>query len=200
MNGSRVGGLVSSFLPFSERNVILTGAIGAEHTRIGRRLAESLSMPFVSVEQLIAERLEMTIDEIRAYYGETRLKAIEAEIVEETALRRSTVIRVSGRTLINGDNYAQLAATGMVFCLIVDLDAMLQRLHISMGARYHDPKDRALALGELERERMVHRLDDLYRINVTRMTADEIVDTLATTWRSLIVRADAAITANGDGG
>lgn len=190
---------MSSFLPFSERNLILTGAIGVTQTQIGRELAAALSMPFVNVDQIIAERLDMTIDEIRAYYGETRLKSIEAEIVEETALRRSTVIRVSGRTLINGDNYAYLAATGMVFCLMVDLDAMLQRLHISMGARYHDPKDRALALGELERERMVHRLDDLHRMNVTRMTTDEIVATLATTWRSLIVRSSTPAPSNNDG-
>ncbi len=177
-----------SFLPFTERNLMLTGYIGPEHTTIGRQLAAQLKMPFVNVEQTIAERLDMPVEEIRTYYGETRLKTIEAEIVQETALRRGTVIRVSGRTLVSGDNYERLRTTGTVFCLRIGLDAMLQRLHINMGARYHDPKDRALALGDLQREWAVHKLEGLQTLDVSRMDDEEIIRTLSALWRSLTVR------------
>jgi shikimate kinase len=173
---------------FTERNLILTGYIGPEHTTIGKRLAANLRLPYVNVEQQIAERLNMTIDEIRSYYGETRLKALEAELVAETALRRGSVIRISGRTLVNGDNYQRIRATGTVFCLMIGLDVMLQRLHISMGARYHDPKDRALALGEVQREWAVHQLNDLHMLDTSRMDDEEVIHTLAVLWRSLSIR------------
>jgi shikimate kinase len=130
----------------------------------------------------------MPVEEIRTYFGETRLKTIEADVVQETALRRGTVIRVSGRTLVSGDNYERLRMTGTVFCLKVGLDAMLQRFHISMGARYHDPKDRALALGDLQREWAAHKLDGLQMLDVTRMDDEEIVRTIAALWRALTVR------------
>jgi shikimate kinase len=173
---------------FTERNLILTGYIGPEHTAIGKRLATNLRLPYVNVEQQIAERLNMTVDEIRAYYGETRLKALEAEIISETVLRRGSVIRISGRTLVNGDNYQRIRATGTVFCLMIGLDVMLQRLHISMGARYHDPKDRALALGEIQREWAVHQLDGLHLLDTSRMDDEEIIQTLGVLWRSLTIR------------
>jgi shikimate kinase len=179
---------MTSFLPFSERNLILTGYIGPDQPLLGQRIAERLSMPYANLEVEIAERMGMPLDDIRAYYGETRLKTVEAEIVQEAALRRRSVIRVSGRTLVNGDNLARLRQTGPVFCLTIQLDAMLHRLHVNMGARYHDPHDRALALGELDREWAIKHSDGVQNLDATRMSNDDIVQTLVGLWRALTVR------------
>jgi shikimate kinase len=180
---------MSSYLPFSERNLIITGYIGPNHPILARQIAEKLSMPYANVEQIIAERLDMQVNEIRDYFGETRLKSIEAEIVQETALRRGTVIRVSGRTLVNGDNLAILQTTGPVFCLTLSLDTMLHRLHVNMGTRYHDPKERALTVGELAREWRIQAYDGIQKIDTGDMSNDEIVNILVGLWRSLTVRA-----------
>lgn len=178
---------MSVFLPFSERNLILTGYIGSELAQLGQTIAERLRMPFVNIEMQIAERVDLPVDEIRTYYGETRLKTIEAEIVQEAALRRRTVVRVGGRTLLQGDNLARLQSTGPVLCLTISLGAMLHRLHVSMGARYHDPYERALALGELKREWAVRELDGIHEIDTTYLDDEEIIDKVTGTWQELAI-------------
>lgn len=179
---------MTTFLPFSERNLILTGYVGPDQPVLGRRVAERLRMPFVNIEAQIAERVDLPIDQIRAYYGETRLKAIETEIIGETMLRRQTVIRVSGRTLLNGENLARLRTTGEVICLVIGLDAMLQRLHMNMGARYHNPHERALALGELKREWAVRELPGIHEIDTTYLEIDAIIDAIIALWDDLGAR------------
>lgn len=168
---------------FTERNLILTGYIGPEQMTLGRRIARKLNMPYANVEMTIADRLDLPVDEIRTYFGETRLKSIEAEIVQEMSLRRQSVIGVSGRSLLHGDNLARLAATGPVICLMISLNAMLHRLHVSMGARYHDPGERALELGEVKREWAVRNMPGIREIDVTHMDGPQIVDVVTGLWR-----------------
>jgi len=178
---------VSSFLPLSERNLILTGYIGPTFSTIGQQIASELRKPFVNIDNLIAERLDASIDELRTYFGEKRLKAIEAEIIQENALRRDSVIRVSGRTLAQSDHLARLAQTGPVLCLVVSLGTVLQRLHMSMGARYHNPDDRALALADLRREWAVRGSDAITEIDVTALETDTIIQTVTSTWREMAI-------------
>ncbi len=178
---------MSVFLPSSERNLILTGYIGVETQQLGRQIAEQLRMPFVNLHAQIAERLGLSIDEIRTYYGETRLKAIEMEIIQEAALRRSTVIRVSGRTLLNADHLARLQTTGPVIGLVIGLNAMLQRLHMSMGARYHDPRERAFALGDLKREWAVRGKSGIHEVDATYMQYDEVMQAVIALWQELAI-------------
>jgi shikimate kinase len=172
-------------LPVSDRNLILTGTIGPSQPLIGRRIAERLRLPYVNVEMLLAERVGMPVDEIRTYFGETRLKVIEAEIVAETALRRSTVIRVSGRTLAHGENRSRLAETGPIFCPVIALGAMLRKLHIALGARFHDPNERGLALSELRREWVARGLPGVIEIDVTTLDEEAIIALLIDRWQEL---------------
>ena len=174
-------------LPSTEQNLILTGYIGPDMPQLGRQIANRLNLPYTNVEGQIAERLDMTIDEIRDYFGETRLKAIEMEMVQEAALRRRTVIRISGRTLVHVDHLARLQATGPAICLTIALDAMLQRLHINMGARYHDPAERALALGELKREWAVRGQPGIHEVDTTYLDTTEIIEKVALLWQSLAI-------------
>lgn len=179
---------MAEFLPVSERNLILTGYIGPNQPLLGRQIAERLRMPFVNFDTLIAERVDLPVGDIRTHYGERRLRAIEAELSQETALRRHTLIRVSGRTLVNTDNLTRLQDTGPVICLFVGLDAVLSRLHIDMGARYHSPDERALALGELKREWAVRGLPGVYEVDVTQLEEDEIVEQVAALWQDLTIQ------------
>ncbi len=172
-------------LPISEKNLILTGYVGPGQPVLGRRIAERLRLPFVNVETLIAERVDLPPEEVRAYYGETRLKAIETELVQETALRRSTVIAISGRTLLHSDHLQRLSETGPVFCLVIGLDAMLSKLHVNLGARFHDPRNRALALGNLRREWSVRGTPGLIEIDTTYLEDTAVVELVAGMWQEL---------------
>lgn len=178
---------MTDFLPFSYRNLILTGYIGPNQLALSRQIASHLRMPFVNVETEIADRVGLPVDQIRDYYGETRLKSIEAEIVSEAMLRRGSVIYISGRTLVHADHLARLQSTGPVICLVIGLDAMLHRLHINMGARYHDPRERALALGELKREWAIRDYSGVHVLDTTELAEAKIIEQVLERWHELAI-------------
>ena len=175
-------------LPLTEQNLILTGYVGHDQPRLGRKIAEQLRMPFIDVEVEIANRADLSVDDIRDYFGETHLKTMEADIVQETALRRSTIIRVSGRTLQHVDHLTRLQTTGPVICLVIELGAMLHRLHVNMGARYHDPQERAIALAELKREWAVRGMPGIHEVDSTTLTDEEIIETVRSLWQEMAIR------------
>lgn len=174
--------MVTPFYQSTERNLILTGYVGPETPVLGRQIAERLRLPYANIEQQIADRVNLPVEDIRTYYGETRLKSIEMELIQEAALRRASVIRVSGRTLLHTDHFQRLSATGPVFCLVIALDAMLQKLHVNMGARYHDPSERGYALGELQREWAIRKHPGLVELDLTDMNTEEIIEVVTRRW------------------
>ncbi len=174
-------------LTLSERNLILTGYTGPNQPQIGRRVAERLGVRLFNVEREIEERTGMTPAEIRTTYGESRLKTLESEVVQEAVLYRGAVIRISGETLMHGSHFERLKENGEVMCLVSSLDSVLQTLHLSLGARYHNPNERALALGELKREWAVRKLPGIHEIWTTYLTPDEIAEKVVEFWQRIVV-------------
>ncbi len=170
-------------LPLTDRNLILTGYTGPNPPRVGQLIAERLRLPFVNIDLQITERAGMSQDEVRQFYGESRLKAIESDLIEEARLRRQTVIRVGARTLLRGDHLARLADTGPVICLVTTLDAVLRRLHIAMGGRYADPNERAREIGELRREWAVRGLPGIVELDTTHLDAEQTLQAVIELWR-----------------
>jgi shikimate kinase len=175
------------YLPVSDRNLILTGYTGPRQPAIGRRVATILQRTFVNIDMQIEERHEMSIEEIRTRFGETRLKTLESEVVQEALLYRSAVIRVSGQTLLHSNHYERFNATGPVVCLVASLDSVLQNLHLTLGARYHNPNERALVLGELQREWAVRSCPGIYEIDTTYKSEAEIADAVIALWQQLVL-------------
>lgn len=170
-------------LPLTDRNLILTGYTGPNAPRIGQMIAERLRLPYVNFDVQIAERVGLPQDEVRQFYGESRLKAIESELIEEASLRRQTVIRVGAQTLMRGDHLKRLATTGPVICLVTTLDAVLRRLHIAMGGRYADPNERAREIGELRREWAVRGLAGVIELDTTTLEIEQIIQGVIDLWR-----------------
>jgi shikimate kinase len=175
-------------LPSQDRNLILTGYTGPNQPALAGRVAERLRMPFVNVDAQIETRAGLPIEDIREVYGEQRLKMLEGEAIEEAALRRSAVMQVNGRTLLNADNLPRLQETGPVICLVAALDAVLQRLHLTMGARYHSPHERAQALGYVKREWAIRKHAGVLELDTTYLTPDHIVDAVINLWRETLTK------------
>jgi shikimate kinase len=174
-------------LPIADSNLILTGYTGPNQPPVGRLAAARLGRRFVNIDTLVEDRAGMSLDEIRAAFGASRLKTLETEIVLEAALYRDTVIRVGGQTLLHSGHYDRLAATGPVICLVAALDAVLQRQHLALGARYHDPNERAFAVGHLKREWAARHLPGIHVIDTTYMTEEEMIEAVILRWRELVI-------------
>jgi shikimate kinase len=176
-------GAVISLLRAQDRNLILTGYTGPNQPALAGRVADRLRMPFVNVDAQIEARAGLPIDDIREVYGEQRLKMLEGEAIDEATLRRSAVMQVNGRTLLNADNLPRLQETGPVICLVAALDAVLRRLHMTMGARYHNPQERAQALGYIKGEWAIRKHEGVLELDTTYLSPDEIVEAVMALWR-----------------
>ncbi len=166
-----------------DRNLILTGYNGYNVPAFGQRIAEQVRLPFVNVETQVETRAGMPTTNFRDRFGEARLKTLEAEVMQDTLLRRGSIIYVSGRTLMIGDYGQRIQYTGPIICLVATLDAVLQRLHLTLGARYHNPGERALAVGQLKREWAVRKLDGVHELDTTALSESEIGEAVITLWR-----------------
>lgn len=166
-----------------DQNLILTGYIGPGQLAVARRAAERLRMPFVDFELVLEDRAGLSGEDLRIRYGEARLKTLESELVAEVALYRGSVVHVSGKTLGQSTHFARLSATGPVICLVATLDAVLRRLHLALGARYHNPNERDLALGTLRREWAIRKQPGIHEIDTSSLSEDEMVEKIAVMWR-----------------
>jgi shikimate kinase len=170
-----------------DRNLILTGYIEPNQPRIGRQVAEKLGRRFVDVEQSIEERLGDRPEVIRRQFGERRLKAVEDEVLDSLVLYRSAVIRIPGSTLATTERQATLMGTGYTVCLVARLDAILQRIHLSLGARYHNPAERAAEMGYLRREWAVRKIAGIHELDVTYKDEQAIVETIVNWWQTVAI-------------
>ncbi|MEO0564843.1 MAG: shikimate kinase, partial [Chloroflexota bacterium] len=155
---------------------------------IGRAVAEKLGRRLVNVEQMLEERSGMAADDILATYGQARLTDLENAVMNDVVLFRGAVVRVSGEMLAHGDNLERLAVTGPVVCLVAALDAVLQRLHLSMGARYHNPAERDLALGNLRKAWAVRGQPSVHEVDATYLNEDETVAAVVGLWQELSLK------------
>ena len=189
MNGFRSGVKMVAESPLlTDLNLIITGYLEPNRPRIARQLSERLNLQLVDVERQIEERFGDSLENIRAIYGERRLKTVEADIMNEVILRRSTVIRVNGSTLLNSGHLQELQYTGPVICLVASLDSILKRIHLTLGARYHNPAERAVAVGELQREWKIREQDGLYEFDATYKQEAELIDDIIAFWRDIALR------------
>ncbi len=169
-------------------NLIVTGYVEPNRPRISRQLAARLGLELIDVEREIEERLGDTIEHIRTIYGERRLKAIETGIMDEVVLHRRALIRVSGNTLINSGQLPELQRNGLVVCLVASLDSILRRIHLTLGARYHDPVERSRAIGELQREWRIREAPGVVEFDATTVTEAILIERIVEYWRDVSLR------------
>lgn len=182
--------MVLSGLPLTERNLILTGYSEPNKPRIARQVASQLRMRYVDVGDIIEARYGDTVEQLRDRFGERHIKSIESEAMDDVLLHRSSVVRVEPSALLHSDHLPDIQQTGVVICLVARLDALLQRLHLTLGARFHDPAVRGAALGSLRREAAIRQHEGIYEIDVTYMGEADIVNAVIDLWqRVAIIRA-----------
>lgn len=169
-------------------NLIVTGYVEPNRPRISRQLASRLGLELIDVEREVEERLGETIDHIRTIYGERRLKAIETGIMDEAVLHRRALIRVSGHTLLSSGHLLELQRNGVIVCLVASLDSILRRIHLTLGARYHDPVERSRAIGELQREWRIREAPNVVEFDATAVTDAILIERIVEFWRDIAIR------------
>jgi shikimate kinase len=104
--------------------LVLIGAPGAGKTRIGKRVARLLEVPFIDTDKRIVA-LHGAITAIFADHGEQHFRVIEREQVQR-ALTEHGVVSLGGGSVLNAETQAELAPLRVVQ-LTVSPEAIVDR-------------------------------------------------------------------------
>ncbi len=132
------------------RNIVLTGFMGTGKSTIGRLLAERLERPFVDMDATLVAQFGKPIASVFAEEGEATFRVAEAQLCAELAAQEGLVISTGGGALVNPQNRAALAATGVLLCLTASVEEIVRRLD--------GLKDRPLLNGDLDAHARVRGL------------------------------------------
>ena len=157
-------------------NIVLVGFMGTGKTTVGKVLARRLNMTFVDMDDTIVARAGKPVTRIFAEDGEPAFRAMERALVRELSLRQGLVIGAGGGVVLNPENVADFERTGIVVCLSLAPEVILQRLA--------DDTTRPLLAGDDKEQELREKLSarqplyDAVKLQVDRtgLDVDQTVD------------------------
>ena len=128
-----------------KENIVLIGMPASGKSTVGKIVAERLGRKFVDTDEIITERIGMSIKEYFEQYGEVEFRKIESEIIADLACETSLVIATGGGAILADENVCNLKFNGLLFfidrpleCLIPTEDRPLSSDRESITKRYYE--------------------------------------------------------------
>jgi shikimate kinase len=126
LGSDRRAAAVRRFVPC--RTVVLVGLMGAGKTKIGRRLAARLGLPFFDSDQEIETAAGETIEEIFANRGERVFREGERRVIARLLMTPVHVLATGGGAFMDPLTRAGIRRRGVSLWLRADLDVLVQRV------------------------------------------------------------------------
>jgi shikimate kinase len=114
------------FVP--RRTIVLVGLMGAGKTKIGRRLALRLGLPFFDSDQEIETAAGETVEEIFANRGERVFRLGERRVITRLLAKPVHVLATGGGAFMDPLTRAVIRKRGVSLWLRADLDVLVQRV------------------------------------------------------------------------
>jgi shikimate kinase len=148
------------FVP--RRTIVLVGLMGAGKTRIGRRIAARLRLPFFDSDRVIEAAAGETIEEVFANRGEDVFRVGERRIILRLLGEPVHVLATGGGAFMDPVTRAAIARRGVSVWLRADLDVLTARVARRADRpllKAGDP--RAILADLIERRHPIYREADL---------------------------------------
>lgn len=117
---------VRGFVP--ARSVVLVGLMGAGKTKIGRRIAARLALPFFDSDEEIEAAAGESIEEIFANRGEAVFRDGERRVIARLLLGPVHVLATGGGAFMDPQTRRIIAQRGVSVWLRADLDVLFARV------------------------------------------------------------------------
>lgn len=125
--GSRGGHPICRLL--GTRSIVLVGLMGAGKSTVGRRLGQTLGLPFRDADHEIEAAAGMTIPEIFAIHGEDHFRDGERRVIARLLQEHGPmVLATGGGAFMNEETRARIAEFGISIWLRADLDVLMRRV------------------------------------------------------------------------
>ena len=172
------------------RTIVLVGLMGAGKSKIGRRLAARLNLPFFDSDHEIEMAAGESIEEIFANRGERVFRDGERRVIARLLAQPVHVLATGGGAFMDESTRATIERRGVSLWLRADLDVLVSRVSRRNNRPLLKNGDARTILGELiERRYPVYREADVIvesgegspELTVTRAIAALAECSLATT-------------------
>ena len=136
-----------------QRTIALVGLMGVGKSTIGRKLAQTLQLPFRDADHEIETAAGRSISDIFAERGEAEFRAGERRVIARLLDEPPHVLATGGGAFMNAQTRELIRAKAVSVWLRADLDVMVRRV----GRKQHRPllvgRDPREALSALIKER-----------------------------------------------
>jgi shikimate kinase len=170
------------FVP--SRTIVVVGLMGAGKSKVGRRLALRLGLPFFDSDREIETAAGETIEEIFANRGERVFRAGERRVIARLLALPAHVLATGGGAFMDPATRELVARRGVSLWLRADLDVLVSRVLRRSNRPLLKQGDPRVILAEL-----IERRYPLYA------GADVVVDSGEGSPEATVTRAIAALTA-----
>ncbi len=109
-------------------NIVLIGFMGAGKSTISDYLSTMFDMKLVEMDQVIAEREEMSIPDIFATYGEEYFRDLETQLLRELQEKKHYVISCGGGVALREENVVEMKKNGRVVLLTASPSTIYERV------------------------------------------------------------------------
>ena len=144
------------------RTIVLVGLMGAGKTKIGRRLAARLNLPFFDSDTEIETAAGETIEEIFRNRGEAVFRDGERRVIARLLAQPAHVLATGGGAFMDPATRAIIARSGVSVWLRADLGVLLARVSRRTNRPLLQERDPRAVLADLiERRHPVYAEADL---------------------------------------
>jgi shikimate kinase len=159
-----------------DRNIALLGFMGTGKSTVAALLAQRLGRRVVEMDAVIEQRAGKPISAIFAEEGEPHFRQLERALIRELAAQRGLIISCGGGVVLNPDNVRDLAAGGLVVCLLATPQVVLQRVAAATHRPLLEGGDKAKKILDLLASRRSLYEAVPHRIDTSARTPEEITD------------------------
>jgi shikimate kinase len=131
------------------RAIVLVGLMGAGKTKIGRRMAARLNLPFFDSDEEIETAAGETIEEIFRHRGETVFRDGERRVIARLLSGPIHVLATGGGAFMDPATRALIASRAVSVWLRADLDVLFARVSRRSNRPLLKTPDPRAVLGEL---------------------------------------------------
>ena len=134
-------------------NIVLIGFMGAGKSTISDYLSTMFDMDIVEMDQVIAEREEMSIPDIFATYGEEYFRDLETNLLIEMQSHKNAVISCGGGAALRERNVAEMKKNGRVVLLTATPETIFERVKDSNDRPVLNGRKNVKGISELMEQR-----------------------------------------------
>ena len=110
-----------------KRSIVLVGLMGAGKTSVGRRLAQTLDLPFVDADHEIEAAAGCTIEDFFELYGEPAFRDGEERVIERLLGSGPQVLSTGGGAFMSEATRHRIARDGVSVWLKADIETLIKR-------------------------------------------------------------------------